>query len=117
MKILSNCDTQCRKRSMLKLWLWTVTIDFDSCPPCSLYQSFKNNPGTEFPSIIPSANKILMNDFWSYGFVKTINQLADIFKKPLDEKSLVRILAGLGMIEGNSVPGLGSKDWYNEHGG
>ena len=38
-------------------------------------------------------------------FVKTTNQLADIFTKPLDEKSFVRILAGLGMLDTNSVPG------------
>ena len=37
-------------------------------------------------------------------FVKTTEQLADIFTKPLDEKSFVRILAGLGMIDANSVP-------------
>ena len=36
-------------------------------------------------------------------FVKTTEQLADIFTKPLDEKSFVRILAGLGMIDVNSV--------------
>ncbi|CAH1426641.1 unnamed protein product [Lactuca virosa] len=37
-------------------------------------------------------------------FVKTTDQLADIFTKPLDEKSLVRIIEGLGMIDGNYVP-------------
>ncbi|KAL7582319.1 hypothetical protein Lser_V15G45023 [Lactuca serriola] len=37
-------------------------------------------------------------------FVKTTHQLADIFTKPLDEKSFVRILEGLGMLDGNSVP-------------
>ena len=37
-------------------------------------------------------------------FVKTTEQLADIFTKPLDEKSFVRILAGLGMIDANSIP-------------
>ena len=37
-------------------------------------------------------------------FVKTTNQLADISTKPLDEKSFVRILAGLGMLDANSVP-------------
>jgi len=36
-------------------------------------------------------------------FVKTTEQLADIFTKPLDEKSFVRILAGLGMINANSI--------------
>ena len=44
-------------------------------------------------------------------FVKTTNQLADIFTKPLDEKSFVRILTGLGMIEASSVPRLISKEW------
>ena len=38
-------------------------------------------------------------------FVKKTDQLADIFTKALDEKSLVRILTGLGMIEASSVPG------------
>ena len=37
-------------------------------------------------------------------FVKTTEQLADIFTKALDEKSFVRILAGLGMLDANSVP-------------
>ena len=37
-------------------------------------------------------------------FVKTSNQLADTFTKPLNEKSFVRILAGLGMLDVNSVP-------------
>ena len=37
-------------------------------------------------------------------FVKTTEQFVDIFTKPLDEKSLVRILAGLGMIDANSIP-------------
>ena len=36
-------------------------------------------------------------------FVKTTEQLADIFTKPLDEKSFVRIFAGLGMINANSI--------------
>ena len=43
-------------------------------------------------------------------FVTTTDQLADIFTKPLDEKSFVRILAGLGMIKGGSVPGCDSKE-------
>ncbi|XP_052625890.1 secreted RxLR effector protein 161-like [Lactuca sativa] len=43
-------------------------------------------------------------------FVKTTDQLADIFTKPLDEKPFVRILIGLGMIETSSVPGLISKE-------
>ncbi|XP_052627582.1 uncharacterized mitochondrial protein AtMg00810-like [Lactuca sativa] len=37
-------------------------------------------------------------------FMKTTHQLADIFTKPLDGKSFVRILEGLGMIDGDSVP-------------
>ena len=36
-------------------------------------------------------------------FVKTTDQLADIFTKPLDEKSFLRIMEGLGMIDGNSI--------------
>ena len=36
-------------------------------------------------------------------FVKTTEQLADIFTKALDEKSFLRILEGLGMINGNSL--------------
>ena len=41
-------------------------------------------------------------------FVKTIDQLAHIFTKPLDEKNFLRILSGLGMIDVNVVPGLNS---------
>ena len=37
-------------------------------------------------------------------FVKSTDQLADIFTKPLDEKSFVRILNSLGMMDVNSVP-------------
>ena len=37
-------------------------------------------------------------------FVKTTDQLADIFTKALDEKSFMRIIEGLGMIDGTSVP-------------
>ena len=36
-------------------------------------------------------------------FVKTTDQLADIFTKSLDEKLFLRILDGLGMIDGNSL--------------
>ncbi|KAL7601618.1 hypothetical protein Lser_V15G23908 [Lactuca serriola] len=36
-------------------------------------------------------------------FVKTIDQLVDTFTKPLDEKSFVRTLGGLGMVKGESV--------------
>lgn len=38
-------------------------------------------------------------------FVKTTYQLAYIFTKPLDEKSFLRILSGLGMVEASSIPG------------
>lgn len=37
-------------------------------------------------------------------FVHTKDQLANIFTKALDEKSFVRILNGLGMIEARYVP-------------
>ena len=43
-------------------------------------------------------------------FVKTTNQLADIFTKPLDEKSFVKYLAGLGMLDVNSVPGSNTQN-------
>ena len=36
-------------------------------------------------------------------FIKTTKQLADIFTKALDEKSFIRIIEGLGMINGNSL--------------
>ena len=36
--------------------------------------------------------------------VSTMDQLVDIFTKPLDEKSFLRILNGLGMIEASFVP-------------
>ena len=37
-------------------------------------------------------------------FVKTNNQLANIFTKPFDDKAFLRILMGLGMIDVNVVP-------------
>jgi hypothetical protein len=37
-------------------------------------------------------------------FVKTTEQLADIFTKPLAEGPFVHILRGLGMMEAHSVP-------------
>ena len=41
-------------------------------------------------------------------FVKTTDQIADIFTKPFDEKTFVRILSGLGMIYANALPSLNS---------
>ena len=41
-------------------------------------------------------------------FVKTTDQLADTFTKPLDEKSFIRIMHGLGILDANSVPGIPS---------
>ena len=37
-------------------------------------------------------------------FVKTTEQLADIFTKPLPEGPFVHILRGLGMMEAHSAP-------------
>lgn len=37
-------------------------------------------------------------------FVKTTNQIADIFIKSLDEKAFLRILNGFGMMEACYVP-------------
>lgn len=39
-------------------------------------------------------------------FVKMTYQLADIFKKPLDEKYFLWFLFGLGMLDVNVVPSL-----------
>ena len=52
-----------------------------------------------------------IKDHVEYGnievhFVKTTDQLADIFMKPMDEKSFLRILHGLGMMDACFVPYL-----------
>ena len=36
--------------------------------------------------------------------MKTTYQLADIFTKPLDEKSFIHILSSLGMLEATALP-------------
>ena len=41
-------------------------------------------------------------------FVKTTDQLADIFTKPLDEKTFIRTLSDLGMIDAHVIPSLTS---------
>ena len=43
-------------------------------------------------------------------FMKTTDQLAGIFTKPLDEKTFLRIFSGLGMLDVNAIPGLNSSE-------